>query len=130
MAETNGFFERVWEVASQIPRGCVTTYGAIARTLGSPGAARTVGWAMRAAPASSDLPCHRVVNASGELSPDDAFGGPGMQRSLLASEGVTFDARGRIVMRRHLWIPGEQPGHGPSRRSARHTAPRPRPDRS
>jgi O-6-methylguanine DNA methyltransferase len=105
MRTTDTFFERVWSVAAKIPRGKVTTYGAIARALGSPGAARTVGWAMRAAPARSGLPCHRVVNAAGELSPEDTFGGPGVQRSLLESEGVTFDARGRVGMKRHLWIP-------------------------
>jgi methylated-DNA-protein-cysteine methyltransferase related protein len=121
MIEPDGFFERVWDIAAQIPRGSVTTYGAIARVLGSPGAARTVGWAMRAAPAESGLPCHRVVNAAGELSPEDAFGGPGVQQSLLASEGVTFDARGRVDMRRHLWIPGQQSDRAPSRRSAQHT---------
>jgi len=126
MMDSNGFFERVWEIAAQIPRGCVTTYGAIARILGSPGAARTVGWAMRAAPAESGLPCHRVVNASGELSPEEAFGGPGVQQSLLASEGVTFDVRGRVNMRRHLWIPVHQSDCAPSTRLSRRTRPNPR----
>jgi methylated-DNA-protein-cysteine methyltransferase-like protein len=105
MKEPTGFFERVWDIVARIPCGSVTTYGAIARALGSPGAARTVGWAMRATPAKSGLPCHRVVSASGALSPDDAFGGPGIQRALLESEGVTFDARRRVDLRRHLWLP-------------------------
>lgn len=123
MIESDGFFERVWDIAGQVPRGMVTTYGAIARVLGSPGAARTVGWAMRAAPAASGLPCHRVINASGELSPEDVFGGPGVQRSLLESEGVTFDARGRVNMRRHLWIPTLEPGHVPPGRSSQRLRP-------
>jgi methylated-DNA-protein-cysteine methyltransferase-like protein len=105
MGVTETFFERVWTVAAKVPCGKVTTYGAIARALGSPGAARTVGWAMRAAPAGSRLPCHRVVKATGELSPEDAFGGPGVQRLLLESERVAFDAHGRVDMKRHLWIP-------------------------
>jgi O-6-methylguanine DNA methyltransferase len=105
MRESGALFDRVWSIAAQVPRGKVTTYGAIARALGSPGAARTVGWAMRAAPARSGLPCHRVVNVRGELSPEDTFGGPGVQRSLLESEGVTFDVQGRVDMKRHLWIP-------------------------
>jgi methylated-DNA-protein-cysteine methyltransferase-like protein len=105
MRTTDSFFERVWAVAVKVPRGKVTTYGAIARALGSPGAARTVGWAMRAAPAGSRLPCYRVVNATGDLSPQDVFGGPGVQRLLLESEGVTFDTQGRVDMQRHLWIP-------------------------
>jgi methylated-DNA-protein-cysteine methyltransferase-like protein len=102
-AET--FFERVWAVAARVPRGKVTTYGAIARALGSPGAARTVGWAMRAAPAGSELPCHRVITATGKLSPEDVFGGPGVQRLLLEDEGVTFNAQGGVDLKRHLWIP-------------------------
>ena len=105
MDTTETFFECVWSVAAKVPRGKVTTYGAIARALGSPGAARTVGWAMRAAPAGSKLPCHRVVNVRGELSPEDVFGGPDVQRSLLESEGVTFDMQGRVDMKRHLWVP-------------------------
>ena len=105
MKEPTGFFERVWDIVARIPRGRVTTYGAIARALGSPGAARTVGWALRAAPADSGLPCHRVVSASGALAPEDAFGGPGVQRALLESEGVTFAARARVDLPRHLWVP-------------------------
>ena len=102
---TETFFEHVWTIAARIPRGKVTTYGAIARALGSPEAARTVGWAMRATPAGSGVACHRVVNARGELSPQDVFGGPDVQRSLLESEGITFDGQGRVDMKRHLWIP-------------------------
>ena len=105
MRESGALFNRVWSVAAKVPRGKVTTYGAIARALGSPGAARTVGWAMRAVPVGSGLPCHRVVNATGELSHEEVFGGPDVQRSLLESEGVTFDVQGRVDMKRHLWIP-------------------------
>ena len=105
MRLADSFFEHVWTVAAKVPRGKVTTYGAMARALGSPGAARTVGWAMRAAPVRSGMPCHRVINVTGELSPEDTFGGPGVQRSLLESEGVTFDVQGRVDMKRHLWIP-------------------------
>jgi methylated-DNA-protein-cysteine methyltransferase-like protein len=105
MRPTDSLFEHVWSIVAKIPRGKVTTYGAIARALGSPGAARTVGWAMRAASARSGLPCHRVVNVRGELSPEDVFGGPGVQRSLLESEGVTFDMQGRVDMKRRLWVP-------------------------
>ncbi len=102
---TNSFFESVWRVAARVPQGKVTTYGAIARALGSPGAARTVGWAMRAAPAGLKLPCHRVITATGGLSPEDVFGGPGVQRLLLEDEGVTFNTQGGVDMKRHLWIP-------------------------
>lgn len=102
---TDSFFERVWNIVALVPEGRVTTYGAIARALGSPGAARTVGWAMRAAPASRYLPCHRVVRATGDLSPGDAFGGSGIQRSMLEQEGIRFDAHGRVDIAHCCWVP-------------------------
>ncbi len=105
MRSSGCFFPEVWNIVAEIPRGRVTTYGLIARVLGSPGAARTVGWAMRAAPDGLDLPCHRVVNRRGELAPASAFGGPGVQRALLESEGVLFDDEGRIDMKQYLWVP-------------------------
>ena len=71
--------------------------------LGCPGGARTVGWAMRSAPEDMKLPCHRVVKATGELSPSHVFGDPEIQRSMLEAEGITFRADGTIDMERHLW---------------------------
>ena len=104
------FFERVWEVVAEIPFGTVTTYGHIAAHLGSKRAARTVGWALRAA-AQSGLPCRRVVNRYGGLSGHAAFGGPHVMEDLLRSEGVTFVQREDDVacvdMSRHLWVPGD-----------------------
>lgn len=104
------FFERVWEVVADIPFGTVTTYGHIAAHLGSKRAARTVGWALRAA-AQSGLPCHRVVNRFGGLSGHAAFGGPHVMEDLLRSEGVTF-VQGEndvpcVDITRHLWVPGQ-----------------------
>jgi len=60
---------------------------------------------MRAAPRYLQLPCHRVVNKSGSLAPDYAFGSKDVQRELLKSEGITFLEDGRIDMKKHLWIP-------------------------
>jgi methylated-DNA-protein-cysteine methyltransferase-like protein len=97
------FFERVYAVVSQIPRGTVVTYGQLALALGNPRAARTVGWAMHSAPPERNLPCHRVVSASGALAPDHVFGGSGVQRALLEQEGVTFFEDGRIDLDKHLW---------------------------
>jgi methylated-DNA-protein-cysteine methyltransferase-like protein len=97
------FFQRVYEIVAQIPQGKVATYGQIAAMLGDPRGARTVGWAMRSAPAHLKLPCHRVVNKNGFLAPDYAFGGTENQRSLLENEGVTFHGDGRIDMEQHLW---------------------------
>lgn len=102
------FFHQVYRIVSQIPEGKIATYGQIATMLGrSAGGARVVGWAMRAAPEGMKLPCHRVVNKSGTLAPDYAFGGAQVQREVLEREGVTFKADGRIDMNRHLWKPGK-----------------------
>ena len=94
------FFSRVYRLVARIPPGQVATYGQIAAMLGNPGAARTVGWAMQAA--SDGLPCHRVVSASGALSPPEVFG-PGVQRERLEHEGVSFLPNGRIDLKHHLW---------------------------
>jgi methylated-DNA-protein-cysteine methyltransferase-like protein len=99
------FFQRVYRLVACIPPGQVATYGQIAAMLGNPGAARTVGWAMQAA--SEGLPCHRVVSASGALSPLEVFG-PGVQRARLENEGVSFLPSGRIDLKHHLWS-GEDP---------------------
>ena len=95
----SGFFDEVYRIVQTIPEGTVMTYGMIAVMLGYPRAARIVGYAMHSAP--QDLPCHRVVNREGRLSPDAIFG-EGNQRYLLESEGVTFLPDGRINMEQHL----------------------------
>jgi len=100
---TTTFFQRVYELVARVPPGRVITYGQIALRLGYPNGARTVGWAMRCAPAGRGLPCHRVVRASGELAPAHVFGGAGVQRARLASEGVTFLEDGRIDLCVCLW---------------------------
>ncbi|MFZ5968104.1 MAG: MGMT family protein [Bacillota bacterium] len=102
----SNFFEKVYEIAARIPEGKVATYGQIAAILGNPRAARTVGWAMGSAPSDRCLPCHRVVNRQGCLSPPSVFG-EGVQRILLESEGVTFLKNGCINMKKHLWKPDE-----------------------
>src|SRR6185312_9209908 len=87
MPEPN-FFETVYEVARLIPRGRVTSYGAIAAYLGTKGSSRMVGWAMQTAgTAKPPVPAHRVVNRQGLLTAKFQFGGDLMQR-LLESEGV------------------------------------------
>lgn len=71
-------FEKIYEVVNKIPRGKVSTYGAIARLIGSRDV-RKIGWALHANTDSSKIPCHRVVNKEGRLAPGYAFGGPGEQ---------------------------------------------------
>lgn len=98
------FFERVWDVVRQIPRGKVTTYGHIARVLGMQASARTVGWALNAAAGRADVPAHRVVNRQGELTGRMHFATPTLMRELLEAEGVTFEGD-RVRLADHLWIP-------------------------
>jgi methylated-DNA-protein-cysteine methyltransferase-like protein len=101
--EHGGFFDRVYALVTRIPRGKVATYGQIARMLGAPRAARTVGWAMHDAPHGSRVPCHRVVQQGGTCSPNFRIGDPGAQRRLLEREGVQFFLDGRIDMQAHQW---------------------------
>lgn len=101
----NSTFVKIYEIVEQIPVGKVATYGQIAALAGLPRGARVVGWAMRAVPEYWVLPCHRVVNKSGNLAPEYAFGGQEVQRSLLEAEGVTFKINGLINMEENLWKP-------------------------
>lgn len=97
------FVAKVYEITAKIPRGRVATYGQIAAMAGSPLASRAVGEAMRKVPEYVDIPCHRVVNSTGNLAPGYAFGGQERQREILKSEGVTFREDGRIDMKKSLW---------------------------
>jgi len=99
-----GFFSKVYEIVARIPEGKVATYGGIGKMLGYPRGAKVVGWAMRSAPEGLNLPCHRVVKATGELSPSYVFGDSEIQRAMLAAEGITFREDGTIDMERHLWL--------------------------
>ena len=87
--------ERIWKAVAAIPRGQVASYGGIARRAGLPGRARLVGHALKAAPASLNLPWHRVLNAQGRISLPAGSKAHRMQRRLLAAEGVRF-VRGRV----------------------------------
>lgn len=83
-----GFFEQVYQVARLIPFGRITSYGAIARYIGSPQAARMVGWAMNNSHNQSEfVPAHRVVNRKGILTGKHHFGGQNIMKDLLISEG-------------------------------------------
>lgn len=82
------FFQDVYAVVRLIPRGRVTSYGAIAVYLGAKGSARMVGWAMNAAHGLPDVPAHRVVNSLGLLSGKAHFGTPTLMQELLEAEGI------------------------------------------
>lgn len=85
--ETLNFFEKVYQVAKQIPYGKVTSYGAIGNYLGAPRSARMVGYAMNGSH-GKDIPAHRVVNRKGLLTGKHHFEGTNLMQQLLESEGV------------------------------------------
>jgi len=104
--ENKGFFSRVYEIAKLVPYGRVTTYGAIARCIGSPQAARMVGWAMNQAHSSPEyIPAHRVVNRTGLLSGKHHFGGPKVMQELLESEGVIIEDDSVVNFSSLFWDP-------------------------
>ncbi len=98
------FFTRVYELVRQIPEGSVTTYGDIARALGTRDA-RRVGHALHANPSGDTTPCHRVVTQDGQLSESYAFGGSIEQYAKLKEEGVTFLDRTHVDLAKHHWSP-------------------------
>ena len=85
--ETESFFERVYEVARLIPYGKVTSYGAIAKYLGTAKSARIVGYAMNGS-FGKDVPAHRVVNRKGLLTGKHHFEGTNLMQQLLENEGI------------------------------------------
>ena len=93
----SAFYERVYAVVREIPRGCVMSYGQVAFLAGNSRGARAVGFALHRNPAPGESPCHRVVFRDGSLSPGFAFGGPEVQRRLLEAEGVRFTADGHAA---------------------------------
>ena len=99
----SSFFQRVYQVVKEIPRGKVATYGQIAELLNAPNSSRAVGYALHANPDQAHIPCHRVVNRFGEVSRAFAFGGINEQRRLLESEGVKFESDGRINLNQFQW---------------------------
>jgi methylated-DNA-protein-cysteine methyltransferase-like protein len=99
------FPDRVYTIVARIPHGRATTYGAIARALGKPRAAREVGWALSGVPEGSQLPCHRVVDREGRLSGGWAFGHPEIMAGRLEDEGVPFLEQYRVDLSVCFWDP-------------------------
>ena len=102
--KTVSFYDKIYEAVGNIPYGRVATYGQVASIAGNPRAARAVGNALHKNPLPGIIPCHRVVNASGRLSPAFAFGGENAQRKLLEKEGVQFLENGFVDLKHCLWI--------------------------
>ena len=100
------FFEKVFEVVKLIPKGRVTSYGAIAGYLGTKGSSRMVGWAMNSSHHSTvNIPAHRVVNRNGVLTGKHHFGGPEIMKQLLESEGITVENDQIVDFEKHFWNP-------------------------
>lgn len=104
----DSFFEKVFEVVKLIPRGRVTSYGAIAKYLGSGGSSRMVGWAMNASHNILDeVPAHRVVNRNGMLTGKHHFGSSDMMQQLLENEGVKVENDQVVNFIELFWDPRE-----------------------
>ncbi|MCF6168905.1 MGMT family protein [Lutibacter sp.] len=88
MEKSDNFFNKVYTIAKLIPYGRVTSYGAIAKYLGTVKSARMVGWAMNASHNNDEIPAHRVVNRNGLLTGKHHFDGTNLMQQLLESEGV------------------------------------------
>ncbi len=102
---SDNFFERVYTVARQIPYGKVTSYGAIAKALGTGRSARMVGWAMNAAHNLEDVPAHRVVNRKGLLTGKHHFEGTNLMQQLLESEGIVVEDNQIVDLEKVFWMP-------------------------
>lgn len=103
--DNDNFFQRVYEIARQIPEGRVTSYGAIAKALGAGRSARMVGWAMNASHNMEDVPAHRVVNRKGVLTGKHHFDGTSLMQQLLESEGVEVIYNQIVDFEKHFWQP-------------------------
>lgn len=101
----DNFFERVYDIVRQIPEGKVTSYGAIAKALGSARSARMVGWAMNASHGHDYVPAHRVVNRIGMLSGKHHFDGTNLMQQLLENEGIEVVDNQIVDFEKHFWQP-------------------------
>ena len=105
-SNNENFFERVYEIVRQIPEGKVTTYGAIAKALGTAKSARMVGWAMNAAHnVKPKVPAHRVVNRNGMLTGKHHFATPTQMEELLVKEKIEVKNDTIVDFEKLFWDP-------------------------
>jgi methylated-DNA-protein-cysteine methyltransferase related protein len=103
------FFSKVYEVTTCIPYGRITSYGAIARYLGSGRSARMVGWALNASHSNREfIPAHRVVNHNGLLTGKHHFGNSTTMEQLLENEGIIIENDRIINFKEKFWDPGTE----------------------
>ena len=108
MADTDNFFERVYEVVRCVPKGRVTSYGAIAKYLGAARSARMVGWAMNVSHGKEDVPAHRVVNRKGLLTGKFHFDGTNLMQQLLENEGILVENNQVVDFAKYFWDPAKE----------------------
>lgn len=106
--KSESYFQKVYEVVKQIPHGRVTSYGAIARFLGTGGSARMVGWAMNASHTTEEVPAHRVVNRVGLLTGKHHFQGTNLMQQLLENEGIKVVDDQIQDFKTHFWDPSKE----------------------
>ena len=108
-ADNEGFFSRVYDVTRLIPHGRITSYGAIARYLGTGRSARMVGWALNSSHAIPGfVPAHRVVNRNGMLTGKHHFGNSSTMQQLLENEGFTIQNDMVMEFRERFWDPAAE----------------------
>lgn len=107
--DSSSFFEDVFEVARQIPKGRVTSYGAIAAFLGTRKSARMVGWAMNIAHSiQPKVPAQRVVNRNGMLTGKHHFATPVLMQQLLEKEGIKIENDTVVDFENKFWDPAKE----------------------
>ncbi|MEX1191535.1 MAG: MGMT family protein [Brumimicrobium sp.] len=101
--EHSDFFQSVFEIVKLIPKGRVTTYGSIAKALGTPKSSRMVGWAMNASHRNPSVPAHRVVNRNGMLTGKMHFSTPTEMEERLKAEGIKVEKDKILNFQNHFW---------------------------
>jgi methylated-DNA-protein-cysteine methyltransferase-like protein len=108
-AKTNDFFQNVFDVVRLIPKGRLTSYGAIAKYLGTGGSSRMVGWAMNASHhVKPKVPAHRVVNRNGMLTGKAHFETPTKMQELLAKEKIKVKNETVLDFEKLFWDPAKE----------------------
>ena len=99
-------FEKIYEVVRKIPYGKVATYGQIATLAGNSRLSQIVGYALHVNPDPENIPCFRVVNRFGKVSPAFAFGGMNVQIEMFIFVGVEFIDKDTVNLEKHRWTEG------------------------
>jgi methylated-DNA-protein-cysteine methyltransferase-like protein len=106
--DNQNFFQKVYDVARLIPYGRVTSYGAIAKYLGTAKSARMVGWAMNGSKLKEDVPAHSVVNRMGLLTGKHHFQVTNLMQQLLENEGIKVKENQIVDFQKHFWDPSKE----------------------